>query len=1093
MRNLNLLGTSALRSVAFLGAAVAIAAPAYAQTTAANAAQPAACDTNSPGYNPETRTCTTPQPGTGTGPVEEQNASGQPTRNADGSVARQETITVTGTRIKMPNLQSLEPTTTVDRRQIDERNFANAADALNELPGFRGSVTPAGAQGSFGQGVNFVNNYGLGSNRTLALVNGRRYVSSNVATLFNQGSAGTQVDLNVVPTILIDRIDTLSVGGAPVYGSDAISGTVNIIERTQFKGLEVRAISGITEQGDNFRYTFEVLAGANFLGDRLNLTFAASHDHVGGVSYNERDFLAANTGSVTNPSLAQATGLGRGNIGPDADLRLNPGIGFNNTTTDLFPGTILARNVAIPYLTRGGLITATNIACPASGTVTNPNNPSSCFGASTNFALQFDTQGNLVPFNQGILFPGTSGTGSQGFKFNDFSQITSDLNRTILNGFLTFHVTPQIDFFVEANHYRSRADELVQQPTFNSSLFGGSSGPLTFGVDSPFLTAQARSALQSRGVTVFQVSRASADLADLTGYNKSYITRFVAGLRGDFTFLGKGWNFETYLDGGNAVSYDYGQDVNRQNFINAVNVTTNASGQIVCTATPTRQAAPGGTPIADPNCVPLNLLGEGLSSQAARDYVIQQTTTRSEQRQRIFNANVGGTLFNLWSDAAVGLNVGYEHRYESASFTPDQFQQQGLGRSSPITPLKGSYKLDQFFGEVTIPLVTPAMGIPILNQVQAYGRGRYIQSSVNGGFFSYTVGGIVAPVRDIKFRANFTRSFRSPAITELFLPVVPAFNTVPDICSAATRAGGAAPAVRQANCAAFLAKYPNATPDTAATATVPVLSGGDPNLRNEQANSWTAGVLFQPRFLPRFVATVDYVNIHLKDPIANLTIAQVASACFDNPSFNTADPANGNAFCSLIKRDPTTGRVINDPANPAVKTGFVNGQEIQFRGIQGVFDYSVPLRALGLSGSFGIGGDWLYVLKRLNNITGVAPSRTDGILGDPSLSGQVRIRYAENSWGVSSTINWVGKQLFNTLNRAPGVAGSGADARELDAIDPYAITNVGLWFNAGKMRFTLSVTNLFNHQGQKYQGVLIPASYVDLLGRRYSASVRLNF
>ena len=180
-------------------------------------------------------------------------------RDADGTEAEGQAIVVTGTRIRLRNLESLEPTVTLDARALRERNFTNVADALNELPGNRGSVTPAAGQG-FGQGTNFVNNFGIGSNRTLTLVNGRRFVSSNVASIFTNAGAGTQVDLNVIPAILVDRIDTVSVGGAPVYGSDAIAGTINVILRNKYDGLEASFTNGISEEGDNRNY--------NLSGDR---------------------------------------------------------------------------------------------------------------------------------------------------------------------------------------------------------------------------------------------------------------------------------------------------------------------------------------------------------------------------------------------------------------------------------------------------------------------------------------------------------------------------------------------------------------------------------------------------------------------------------------------------------------------------------------------------------------------------------------------------------------------------------------------------------------------------------------------------------
>ncbi|HYJ30661.1 MAG TPA: TonB-dependent receptor [Allosphingosinicella sp.] len=1063
-----------------------------------------------PAFGQTQPTQTTPATGAGAtqGPpevvvpasAEEEAEQGDPDagpRDADGSSATGGTITVTGSRIRLPNLESFEPTTTLDRRQVDERNITNVADALNELPGFRGSVTPAGAQGSFGQGVNFVNNYGMGSNRTLTLINGRRFVSSNVVTLFNQGTQGTQVDLNIVPVILLERIDTVSTGGAPVYGSDAISGTVNIILRSQYEGLELNALSGITEEGDAFRANVSVLGGWNF-GERANLTVALSHDQIDGLLYNDRDFLRRNLGNATNPTSALAATVRPGGPTVANDGRVNPLIGFNNSTTDLNPGLVLIRNVRIPFLTRGGLITRTNLSNPSPLAPTadwlcrntNPNDPASCFdganGDPTTTALQFDPNGNLVPFDQGVIFSGTSNGGGDGFAFNDFAQITSDLERWTAMAFYTMNLTDNIELFLEGTHFRSRADELVQQPTFNANLFGGGSAELRFNVNSPFLTQQARDTLIARGVTTFQLSRASLDLADLTGFNETRIWRFVGGLRGDLTVMNQNWNWEVYGNWGVANSHDLGQNIHQQRFVNAVNN---------CQLNPgVNNVTPGFNPIADPNCQSLNLLGEGRASQAARDYVIQETEVRSRQEQWSVVANLGGTLWDLWGGGPLGFNIGYEHRNEYAKFEPDQFLQQGLGRSVAITPLTGQYNLDEVFGELLIPLVSPETGLSFIQSAQIFGRARYVHNTVNGGFYSWAVGGHLAPIEDIEFRGNFTRSFRSPAITELFLPIVNAFNTVPDLCSLANRNAGAVPAIRLANCTAFLAKFPNATPDPASTATVPVQSGGNTGLDNEKADSWTAGFILRPRFLPRFSMTADYISITINDPIANLTIAQVASGCFDNTEFDATDPANGNSFCSLIVRDPTTGRVVNNPATPAIRTGFVNGQEIKFRGIQGTMNYSIPIERWGMNGTFSVGGDMLYVQSRLNNITGVAPSRSDGIVGDPEFAGQLRLRYVEDTWGVNTTVNYTGEQVISRLNRRTGVAGSGPDAREIDEYDDYVTVNAGIWFDASRdFRLTLAVTNLFNRQGQEYFGELIPGSFNDLLGRRYAASARVRF
>src|SRR6202789_350464 len=145
-------------------------------------------------------------------------------------------VVVTGSRIARPEFDNLEPTTSVDSKTFDQRGYLDVGQALNELPAF--GVSPSSAantQAGFGVAQSFVDLYGLGSQRTLVLVNGRRFVSESSATLNNSnantanGGNGTQVDLNVMPTKLIDHVDVLSVGGAPIYGADAIAGVVNII------------------------------------------------------------------------------------------------------------------------------------------------------------------------------------------------------------------------------------------------------------------------------------------------------------------------------------------------------------------------------------------------------------------------------------------------------------------------------------------------------------------------------------------------------------------------------------------------------------------------------------------------------------------------------------------------------------------------------------------------------------------------------------------------------------------------------------------------------------------------------------------------
>ncbi|PTS89807.1 TonB-dependent receptor [Sphingomonas sp. HMWF008] len=1012
------------------------------------------------------------------GPVFAQAAAPAPTptppaaEEADGTE-----IVVTGSRIVRRNLTSLEPTVTVSREYVDDRGITNIADALNEFPGFRSSVTPNGAQGSYGQGVNFVNGFGLGSNRTLTLVNGRRFVTSNTPSLFGGAAAGTQVDLNNIPTILIDRVDVVSIGGAPIYGSDAIAGTVNLILKNRYKGVMVQANSGVSGQGDNFRYNASILGGWDFAGGRGNITVSYSRDDVKGVGYNQRDFLRQNLGNVTNPTPAQATSLRGANFLAANDGRIDSSIGYNASATDGFPGTVVVRDRSIYYLTRGGLIDYAENAAGAQ------------LLSNSSGGLKFGPDGNLSAFNTGIRFPSIYASGGDGFRFNDYSQITGDVRRNTFNALLSYDFSPALKFFAEGEYYNSYTNQLFTQPTFNSSLFSGTSYALLYDVNDPFLTPQAKAALVAAGVKTFEVSRASSDLADTSGYNKTDLFRGVGGFRGEFNVGSKRFNYEVSGTYGQTVINDFNQDLNAQRFINAVNYTTNGAGQVVCTTNATNAYGftdqSGIAPVADSACVPLNLLGEGRASQAAKDYVISTNNAKSILTQWVINANIGGSPFKLFGND-VGFNVGYEHRDERGDFRPSAFEQQGLGRASAVSPVAGGYSTNEVFGEVNLPLVTDENGISFLNRVEVFGRGRYVDNTTNGGFFSWAAGGVIAPVRDLQFRGNFTRSFRSPAVTELFLPVSPSFDTVLDLCTPGAQIAGPVPATRTANCKAFLAKYPNATPLLAAGATVPSLSGGNPNLRNEVSDSYTFGVVVQPRWIRGLSLSADYVRINIKDPIVQLSVDDIVQACFDNPVFNANDPANGNAFCSLIKRD-ATGQVLNNPATPGVSSGFINGQRIFYEGIQGTLSYETSLSGLHIPGRLALDGNLTYTGKRVVDNTGVAPVRTDGTLGDPTFAGLLTVSYRGPTWGTNWSFSYTGDQLFSRVSR-------GADIREFDKLHAFVTINPSIYVAVGKQyRLNFSVTNLLDRSGQKFGDVIIPASYSDLIGRRFVASVQMRF
>ncbi len=1011
-----------------------------------------------------------------------QNAFARDAAGADEPAppAEESPITVTGSRIRLPGLSGLEPTLSLPVRYLDERGITNVADALNETPGFRSSVTPAGSQAPFGQGVNFIDIFGLGSNRTLTLLDGRRVVTSNVPSIFGNAAPGMQVDLNAIPAILVDHVDRVATSGAPAYGTDAIAGTVNVVLKHRLNGLETRATAGVTGAGDNFRSNLAAAGGFNFAGGSANLTGAISFDRVAGVLANRRAYYRANVGSLPNPCTVIRAGqcsannlaanLGPAGRTPANDGRVNPGIGFNDSATDGFPAAVLVRSVTIPGLSPGGVV-------------------SSGSGA---YAWQFAPDGSLIPYNRGIAFgapiPGplasvASASGGDGFAQNDYAQITSGLKRLNASLSLSWDMADNARFFAEGLFYHGKGDELVQQPAFNATLFSGVSGALGFRSDNPLLTAQARQQLQALGYSgSFQLSRANADLADLTGSSGTRLYRAVAGVEGHIALGGRAYDYEVSVNYGRNDFTDHGQNINQQHFVNAVNVAL-SGGNIACSTMPTVTGFPAGAaPVADTSCVPLNLFGAGAASAAALEYVLQDLTSRSRLEQFVINANFGGAPFAIFGNPA-GFNIGYEHHEEKGSFQPDPFLQSGLGRSVTIAPTAGKYRLDEFFGEVLLPFVTPDNGFAF-SRLEGFGRVRHVRNSVNGTFTAWSAGGRFAPIADIELRGNFTRSFRAPAITELYSPRANIPVSVPDLCSASNIGAGPVPDIRRTNCTAFLTKYPGATPLAAAIATVPGIGGGNPSLANEVADSFTWGATLRPRFIPGLWLTADYIDISIVSPIASLTAAQIAQGCFDNPDFESADPANGNAFCSLIRRG-ANGQVASDSRDPGVITGFVNGKRIRMSGVQASMGYTAGLSRLGLPGSLEIAGDIFNLRRRLVDITGIAPARSEGLVGQPKWQGQLRLRYAGKSSGFSAHVNYSGAQALSLTGRGP----SPSDAREFDHFQAFATVDAALFVDtADDFRLNFSVTNLLGRVGQEYHGTIIPASINDALGRRFAIS-----
>ncbi|SDZ12841.1 Outer membrane cobalamin receptor protein [Lysobacter sp. yr284] len=985
-----------------------------------------------------------------------------------------EGIKVTASRIPRSGFDTLEPATVVSSESVRERGMTNVADALNQTVGFGIGQTPEGGQANYAGGVNFVNRFGLGSNRTLTLVNGRRVVTSRALTNFG-ASAGAQVDLNAIPVQMIDRVENVAIGGAPTYGSDAIAGVVNVILKDRFQGVEANFNYGISDHGDNERLGYSFLAGADFADGRGNLMVGGSYDDSQGLLRSDRTDFARAYAFPANPNAAQmrANQPGRN---PETDGRVHGNVPFDTGPNDGIPGTVLIRDARTFTNTFGGLV------LPVSGAVTLPGGALRGFGPGERTYLQFAPNGNLVPFDPGVNFGTSTASGGQGLNTADITALLTSLKRQTVNVIGHYDVADNARLFVEAMHYHADAYSPSDIGTTGNTTAGTRlNSALIVQSTHPLLNDQARQQLSALGIRSFRLARTSADLGLTPDRTETDIDRIVVGARGDFELWSRPFDWEVSANYGRMQATTSSTALNQQNFINAINV-RNVGGRLVCdpTAGNALYAASAGAnsnPIADPNCVPLDLFGQGRPSAEAIRYVTGTARTDFEQKQKVFSAFVSGPVAELWS-GPLNVALGYEHRIEEGGFSPNDFTRRGLGRAVAIPPLNGKYHTNEYYVETMLPLVSPDAGIPGLHRFDITGKFRRVDNSVNGGFNAYTYGLQWEPIEGLQIRGNKTRSLRAPVITELYLPQVELFQATSDPCDRRNVTGGPNPAARARNCAAFYQQYGlNPVDFQQNSANSRAARQGEPNLRNEAADSWTAGFVWQPEFVKGLRLAVDYNEVKLKDQIFAQSVNDVLSACYDNPDFNAGNVNTANYYCQQIQRRP-------DGQFDIVAVRYRNGDFIHFQGITGELAYRWDV---GDWGRFDFSANALWVKRFESSTTGVSVDDDVGEIGMAERQYQFGLDYQKNKLGLNLNARYLSASVFNNENTV--------ETSDVLRAPSYWLLGAGVNYRfTDNVRVNFAVQNLLDKDPPlgTTPSELGIGTY-DILGRRYSMSVSYRF
>jgi outer membrane receptor protein involved in Fe transport len=966
-------------------------------------------------------------------------------------------------------------------------------DLINSLP-----------QVFAGQGGNIANGAsgtatldlrGLGSERTLVLVNGRRLAPGTPST--------SAADINMIPAALIERVDVLTGGASSVYGADAVAGVVNFVLDTDFEGFKINANYGVYNH--NNRASSDV-RGAN---------------DARGFGYP--------TGMVTDGGTFDGT-IAFGSSFDDGRGRVTAYMGYRKIDPVLqarrdYSACSLSANTAAATTTLGRAYNCGGSATSATGTVFYNEG----FGADfTSTLAQFGPNRTLR-------------SGTTPFNFGPLNYFQRPDERYTAGLFADYEISSAIKPYME---FMFMDDRTVAQIA-PSGNFGNTTA---INCDNPLLGAAQRAALCNSAnllvsplpgnaflvtgnVAAENAARTARGLGEpllpttpfnfidpLTGttYNRGFAQilrrnvegggrqddlqhvsyRAVIGVKGD---LSPAWSYDAF--------YQYGRNNYAQTYLNDFSVSRLGRALDVV-------SGPGGTPVcrstldgSDANCVPWDIFSPGTVAPSAASVAYLSTPgfSRGVVQQQVANAFLSGSLgeYGLktpWSDQGVDVVFGAEYRKESLEFNSDTAFSTGdlAGQGAATLPVSGSFDVKEFFTEVRIPIAQDSW----VYDFTVTGGYRYSDYSTGATTDTFKIEGELAPIRDFRIRGGFNRAVRAPTVQDLFSPNLVALDGSSDPCAGfVITAANAGCRAQGLSVGQFVAPNPADQYNG--------FVGGNANLQPEIADTYTAGVVVTPTFLPGFTASVDYFNIDITQAIGGIGSDTILAACTA-----TADPF----FCGLINRDPTGSLWRSAGGFTTNVTQNIGG--FKTSGIDAQINYNREIGDLGTL-TFNFLGTYL---DELVTDTGVSIPGLDqtfdcvGLYGNvcggpnPEWRHQARVGFNMSN-GLGASVRWryfdgvtVDALSTNTnlLNDSPvgpapaGVARPGAAG--FDAVNYFDLTLT--WDAGDNFNFVLGANNVFDKAPPTTGSQACPAGACngnvfaqtyDALGRYLFAGVTLDF
>jgi outer membrane receptor protein involved in Fe transport len=958
-----------------------------------------------------------------------------------------ETIVVTGSRIASATQTSPAPLQIVDTQAIQDSGITNIQELLLENPAF-GTPTLSRTNSAFltsGTGVATVDLRDLGSNRTLTLVNGRRVVGSLAGT--------STVDLNAIPTQFLERVDILTGGASSLYGSDAIAGVVNFVYKSDFQGIELNGQYGVTSRGDDPRYQMNATIGTNFADGDGNIMVHFGYSKEEGLLSRER----RNT-QVDDISLINFTG-------DPADW------GTGVTFFSSFPPQ--GR-----FITDGGTFT---------------------YDENGNLKAGFSTSG---PDLDGDGF-GDGDPGADGFNRQNFRTIAVPVERYLFAASGSYAIADDINFFFEGTFNRTSSSRIIEPFPLES---GGANGIYPTGggynvenylpgtttiVANPFVPDEILAAAVDNngdGLRDIGFVRRLSEFGNRTGSTDRDFYRFVVGFDGTLFDDRFRWD----------VSYNFGQvnenqissgQVNVVNFRDALAVRAEDGdengngifGEAICIDAEARANG----------CQAANIFGFGSLSQGAVDYIQAQGTFQTGITQQVFQGNISGSLFDLPA-GPVGIAVGVEYRKESSFSDNDALTNQGLNAGNVLPDTRGSFDVKEGFVELRVPILADT---PFFKLLEVGGAVRIADYSTVGSVTSWNVTGTWQPIEDLRIRGTYARAVRAPNIGELFAgrsQTFPAGLQDPCVGIGATGGGAVGDNCRaDPGVAANIADNDVFTLNQADIQGISGFNGGNPDLFEETAKSFTVGAVLNPRSidaLRNLSLTVDYYNIKIEDVISGFPRQFSLDQCYGQ---------GNDTFCDLIVRRAAPTAVNSAGSIDLINAFQVNAAVLKTSGIDATAAWNT---GLGLIENDRLSMRVAYTHLLRNDffaLPTVDADPSDGEIGTAKDRFTANLAYMTDDFRVSFTGTYIGKSYEDD----GFCAAFDLDPKCISVPAQFYLDMQSTFYASDSAEIYFGIDNLLDNDAPNIlsgttfntTGTDTAADVYDVFGRRFYVGARLRF